>query len=218
MPRYVLHDGELVSVQWKTACVELGLSHVNEGKRTLRRQTFFWNCGPSRCCCCNNCNLAAFPSPFAPHIRVGRIDHALDTADGAGDERKLNAAGISASRPAGAGTDRWEPWHVEASASDLRRFHRKHDKKQWETLPRHIVGAVKRFLAARRTVRELVEWRDKIDSKGTVAERAEWQRRDEKVRRWKKIRRRRRRRLEKMLKRARRKRTRRILRQVLDND
>jgi hypothetical protein len=42
---------------------------LNEGRRTMAEQWHFWNNQPP---------LAAYPSPFAPHIKAGRANHAVD--------------------------------------------------------------------------------------------------------------------------------------------
>lgn len=214
--KYVLFDGELVSAEWAVVLrdmredgVDFGL---NEGHRTIERQTFFYNC--MRCCCCNNCNLAAFPSPFAPHIRTGRIDHAIDFRNPEAVMDWLEAHGLKPTRPAGAGTSRWENWHIEVSADALRAYAAKHAKTIFDELPRHVARAVRRLISRRHTVRDLIEARDSIDSK---ARPRRWQDFDARVSHAVKKRSRSRRKVERMLGRADDKRTRRILRQVLDN-
>lgn len=121
--RYRSIDGELVSQEWfvfLNAARRAGVHfEINEGHRTLARQQYFWNC--YRCRCCNNGNLAAFPSPVAPHIRTGRIDHAIDS-----DELSALIAygarnGVTIRR-----TVAGESWHGEASAAQLRAFARSH--------------------------------------------------------------------------------------------
>lgn len=42
---------------------------LNEGKRTMAEQQWFWDHQPP---------LAAFPSPTAPHIKKGHVNHAID--------------------------------------------------------------------------------------------------------------------------------------------
>lgn len=210
--RYVLHDGELVSEQWKAALVAMekrsGPNNVNEGHRTLARQQFFWDC--FQCQCCNNGNRAAPPTPDAPHILEGRFWHAIDFADGPRAERDLEALGISAWRTVGG-----EPWHTEVDGGDLQRFHERHDQKPWETLPRHIVRRVRSFLSAKKMVRSRIADRDSIDSK---AHPVMWERRNRRVVAAVEERAKHRRALEALRKRAVRPRTRRILREVLDND
>jgi hypothetical protein len=211
MPKYVLHDGELVSAPWKTALIHMERelpNNVNEGKRTMERQRFFWNCGPSGCCCCNNCNLAAFPSPFAPHIRVGRIDHAIDFSDGAGAERWLDRHDIRAWRSVPG-----EDWHVEVNASDLKRFHKENLGDRYDNLPKHIERIARDLISARHTVRTRIQDRDKIDSQ---EEPRKWQIRDRLVDEAVSAREKKRERVERVLQRARKPQTKRILRQLLD--
>lgn len=121
---YLPIDGEAVSREWHVVLVDMRRDgvrfNVNEGKRSLSRQQYFWNCGPSGCCCCNNCNLAARPSPFAPHIRVGRIDHAIDFSNDSEVFAWLKRAGLQPAR-----TVRGESWHIEVPASRLRAYARK---------------------------------------------------------------------------------------------
>lgn len=151
--RYTLFDNELVSPAWATVLKNMrtdGISFVvNEGHRTLARQTWFYNC--MRCNCCNNGNLAAFPSPFAPHIRSGRPDHAVDFGgDVAAVMSWLSRKGLRPTRPAGAGTSRWEPWHVEVSTLALVAYAHKHSTDKWDTLPKHVEHAVRKLLYHRR--------------------------------------------------------------------
>lgn len=121
--RYESIDGELVSALWYTFLTEArkdGVRFViNEGHRTLARQAYFYNC--YRCGCCNNGNLAAVPSPWAPHIRTGSPDHANDTdeLDALIEYGRKNGVSI-------AKTVAGEAWHGEAIRADLQRFHDKH--------------------------------------------------------------------------------------------
>jgi hypothetical protein len=191
----------LVSIPWKTAIVEmekdLGENNVNEGKRTLARQRWFWDC--MNCNCCNNGNLAAFPSPWAPHIRVGRIDHAIDFADGPKAERWLDSHGIRAWR-----TVPGESWHTEVDAGDLKRFHREHVTDIYDTLPKHVEHAVRMLLYHRRQA--IDEAKSENGGKGPKYERHVRRRKF-----W-------RRRVEGFLRRSRRDRTKRVLRKVLAID
>lgn len=152
MTKYAIHDGELVSLPWKCALEamerDVGPINVNEGHRTMARQAWFYMCYRTQSC--NNGNLAAVPSPFAPHIRTGRIDHAIDFDDGAKAERWLDTHGIPAWR-----TVPGENWHVEVDAGALRRFfddHCGHDK--WDTLPKHVEFAVRRLFMHRNQARD----------------------------------------------------------------
>lgn len=66
-------------------------------------------------------NLAAYPSPNAPHIRVGRPNHAIDVDALDGGEARLEAwlrkNGVSPTNPV-----RGEAWHMELSARELKRL------------------------------------------------------------------------------------------------
>lgn len=218
--RYTLVHGELVSRAWAVVLRDMDKDldfAVNEGHRTLVRQGFFWNCGPNGCCCCNNCNLAARPTIFAPHIRIGFANHAIDF----GPPDELNAImgwledhGLKPSRPAGAGTSRWEPWHIEVPLLALLAYARKHKGDKFDTLPKHVERAVRKFIAARHTVRNRVEDRDKVDSK---AEPRKWQARDDLVDEAVAVRAKHRERVERLLRRSKKPKVKRILREVLDH-
>lgn len=106
--------GKRVSTTWGIIlrnAERKGVLHaINQGRRTMAEQAEFvrqkglWS--PS------NPTGAARPSPFAPHIRVGREDHALDVnfpSPVLALERFLNDHGVATRRPIGA-----EPWHIEA--------------------------------------------------------------------------------------------------------
>lgn len=207
--KYVIRDGELVSIQWAVALDEMerdiGAVHVNEGKRTLARQWYFWNCYQSKRC--NNGNLAAFPSPFAPHIREGRIDHAIDFDRGAEAEAWLDRNGVAAVRNVPG-----ENWHVEVNAAALQSFYERHSREDYETLPPHLIRAVKSYISARHQVQSRIRDRDKIHSKRNPDE---WTRRDKKVKAAVRKRNRRRGALEQIIKRSKKPRTRKILRELL---
>lgn len=117
--RYLSIDAEEVSAEWHTfltAARADGVRFVlNEGHRTLARQTYFYNCMLTKRC--NNGNLAAFPSPTAPHIRTGRIDHALDSDEMGALIAYGRKVGVAISL-----TVVGEPWHGEAPADQLRQF------------------------------------------------------------------------------------------------
>lgn len=124
--QYRPFDSELVSVEWLTFLVEARRDgvpfRVNEGHRTWARQEYFYNGWKRRI---PGFNLAAKPSHNAPHIRTGRIDHALDIENSTGGAERLIAYGarngVTITRPV-----RGESWHGEASADDLTRFHERH--------------------------------------------------------------------------------------------
>lgn len=122
-PQYTLFRGKSVSLEWGIVLAAVALRvdfRLNSGHRTMAeqerlvREKGVWS--PS------NPTGAARPSPIAPHIRVGRIDHALDidTNAGAGEnavQRELARLGVPTHNPIPR-----EPWHVEANdADDLRR-------------------------------------------------------------------------------------------------
>lgn len=77
MARFIL-DTRLSNANY-TVCAEairrgiIDPEDLNEGRRTLGEQRHFWNNQPPP---------AAFPSPFAPHIKVGLPNHAIDANDG----------------------------------------------------------------------------------------------------------------------------------------
>lgn len=118
--RYLPIDNERVSAEWLV--VLLAMRHdgvrfrVNEGHRTMARQWYFWNLYRS-----GRGNLAAYPSPNAPHIRTGRIDHAIDFWNDATVMTWLAREGLQPRR-----TVRGESWHIEVPAARLRAYARKH--------------------------------------------------------------------------------------------
>lgn len=152
---YRLIDSELVSVEWLsflTKAREAGVRfRINEGHRTFARQLWFWNCMRSKKC--NNGNLAARPSPFAPHIRTGRIDHAIDTDELGALIEYGRKVGVRITR-----TVRGESWHGEAPAADLRAFHTKHneptDEEKWRASRERRRDALRRVLARRAQLRK----------------------------------------------------------------
>jgi len=218
MRDHVIIDGELVHKYW--ACPILDARRdgdwtgtISEGRRTWARQTYFYNCMVT--CSCNNCNLAARPSPIAPHIRLGRADHANDVTEPEEFMRAMSERGIPTYRPAGAGTSRWESWHVETTNGDrdIKAYWKKHcDSDQYDTLPSHVERVVRKLFSRRKMVVSRERDRDKIDSK---ARPKEWLKRDKKVKRAKAARARSRKKVERMLRRARSDKTKRILREAL---
>lgn len=110
-------DGEQVSEQWWVILTYLRnvkhvQFHVNEGHRTwarqeeLVREKGLWS--PS------NMHGAAAPSANAPHIRTGRLDHAIDFDNSTAVIYALSQLGVIARR-----TVPGESWHLEVAASDL---------------------------------------------------------------------------------------------------
>lgn len=145
--KYTVFDGELVSLPWAAVLTAMRkdgvLFNVNEGHRTLARQTWFYQCMLSKRC--NNGNLAAFPSPNAPHIRSGRVDHAVDFSNPEQVMTWLTTHGMHPTRPAGTGS-RWEPWHIEVPASDLRSAAKRLARDEFDVLPKHVEHAVRKLI------------------------------------------------------------------------
>lgn len=110
-------DGKRVSSEWKivlTAAREDGVHFdLNSGQRTFSEQRALYNNYQRY-----GRPIAAYPSHTAPHIRTGRIDHALDVNDedlyngtrGGADNliRWARSKGATLRR-----TVRGEPWHLE---------------------------------------------------------------------------------------------------------
>jgi hypothetical protein len=117
---YVEFDGERVSTPWGavlTAARRDGVVfHLNEGHRTMARQQELFNLFLA-----GKGNLAAKPGPNAPHIRVGRIDHAIDVDGSDALIAWGGKHGLSLQR-----TVRGEAWHLETSATALIAFAKKH--------------------------------------------------------------------------------------------
>ncbi len=115
-------DGERVSVQWYSVLTDMRKDvsfNVNEGHRTMARQQYFWNC--YRTASCNGGSVAARPSPVAPHIRTGRLDHAIDFSN---DGAVFNWLARKGLRPAR--TVSGESWHIEVPKDELVAYHRLH--------------------------------------------------------------------------------------------
>lgn len=123
--RYVTFGSKSVSEPWAVilnAAMREGViaeADLDSGHRTMREQQErvdeqgVWS--PV------NPHGAALPSPSAPHIRLGRIDHAIDVNSLNGAAGHL--AGWLRARGAKARfTVPGEPWHVEVPATDLRRL------------------------------------------------------------------------------------------------
>lgn len=113
-------DGRRVSREWDvvlTAARKAGTGfQLNSGRRTMNEQWALYRAYRN-----GTGNLAAVPSPNAPHIRVGRIDHALDINSLDGGETRLQQwlekQGGHPTNPV-----RGESWHLEMPAADLRRL------------------------------------------------------------------------------------------------
>lgn len=126
LPSYISADREEASLPWYVLLVKMfekgDIGNVNEAKRTrarqeeLVRQKGVWS--PS------NPFGAARYSPQAPHIREGRVDHAID----------VNTSGAFITRAAKLGIRLYravstEEWHLEVHPGDVGKFiafYRKH--------------------------------------------------------------------------------------------
>lgn len=147
--RYRGIDNESVSDQWYQLLRDIRYVdnvrfNVNEGHRTMARQWFFWRIYQ------NGGNIAAFPSPFAPHIRSGRFDHAIDFNNAQGVMDAARRRGVTLTR-----TVRWpngtvrEEWHLEANAGQLQAYYNKHHFNPPRTLKKGNRGRAVRKLKRR---------------------------------------------------------------------
>lgn len=118
--KYLPIDEEHVSAEWHVvleAMRHAGVTYrVNEGHRTMARQQYFYDLYRS-----GRGNLAAVPSANAPHIRTGRIDHAIDFGNDGPVYAWLEQMGLHPVR-----TVRGESWHIEVAASALQAFAKAH--------------------------------------------------------------------------------------------
>lgn len=118
---YVTFNGKRVSREWSVvlrAATRAGViagSDLDSGHRTLEEQRQLWLNPPP------GTPVVARPSPSAPHVRQGRIDHALDLNARTGANVRFAAfcrhhgAQVRFSVPG-------EPWHQELDAGELRRL------------------------------------------------------------------------------------------------
>ena len=131
---YVLHAAESDGVQF----------HINSGRRTMAeqwalvRQKGVWSPG--------NPTGAAYPSPNAPHIRVGRQAHALDMGPGKeGLAAWLRRFGARPRFPIAA-----EPWHMEITERELASVFNQvtvpEDERRW-------IAEYDRLLKARKNIK-----------------------------------------------------------------
>lgn len=141
--KYMQMDGRAVSQEWYSVLKAMradGVAfHVNQGHRTIAEQWYFWNLYRS-----GRGNLAAYPSPFAPHVRTGRIDHAIDFGNDYAVFHWLQNHGLQPAR-----TVRGESWHIECPAKLLRAFFLKHGPDpviREGTINRHAVTRLQRLL------------------------------------------------------------------------
>jgi hypothetical protein len=118
--QYVGIDGEKVSREWSVVLNDMRAQdvnfNVNEGHRTFVRQMELFNLFKS-----GRGNLAAFPSPTAPHIRTARIDHAIDFSNDGVVFPWLASHGLSPNREVAG-----ESWHIAVPADRLRAYAREH--------------------------------------------------------------------------------------------
>jgi hypothetical protein len=107
MAKFIL-DTRLSRAQWYlcSEAIRKGViepSDLNEGLRTMAEQWHFWRNQPP---------LAAFPSPFAPHIKKGRNNHAIDCNSFNGAVKRLatfyEGHGVNV-----AFNVRGESWHMD---------------------------------------------------------------------------------------------------------
>jgi hypothetical protein len=109
---YRRFDGKRCSREWHiilTAARADGVDfRLNSGKRTMAEQQWLYDHQPP---------LAAYPSPTAPHIRVGRFDHAADFWRAFAIMAWMRRNGMPSARLTVPG----ESWHVEVRADELRR-------------------------------------------------------------------------------------------------
>jgi hypothetical protein len=130
-------QGERVSTYWAVVLQEAydqGVHFtVTSGQRTIAEQARLYYNPPA------GTPRVAKPYPTAPHIRVGRQDHAIDVASFDGGETRLQAwlrnQGARTSNPVGG-----EAWHLEINASDLKKLYNRFkdpfpgypaDEKRW---------------------------------------------------------------------------------------
>jgi hypothetical protein len=137
LPPAISRDREKVSRIWSVVLHDMREDiwfNLNEGHRTLARQAQLvaekgvWS--PS------NPTGAARPSPFAPHIRTGRFDHAIDV-----DADQDVFAWLARNQLYPARTVPGESWHIECPAWALLAYYAKHKPKP---SPLRFVGKVRR--------------------------------------------------------------------------
>jgi hypothetical protein len=122
-------QGKRVSRTWKrvlSSAERHGIDfRLNSGRRTMREQWALWRAWRN-----GTGNLAAFPSPIAPHIRVGLPNHAIDVDQFVGDgeaglQRWLSRHGVPAVNNVPG-----EGWHLDAPLGPLLRLARKIRRRQ----------------------------------------------------------------------------------------
>jgi len=151
MPWY---NGKRVSQEWLTVLTAAEKDRgrtlrLNSGQRTMGEQARLYALYLS-----GRGNLAAVPSPIAPHIRVGRPDHALDIDVYSGDAAWFDAWATAKGYPLD-NTVRGEAWHKEirGGADALRALARDLGGPQYPTLRQGAWGKdvirLKKLLAAK---------------------------------------------------------------------
>ena len=114
--RYTHFDGYEVSLEWAAALQAARNDGVaftlTDGHRTMAMQMARWNKW-------HGIHPVAWPTPTAPHIRIGSPRHAIDVDETDGGATRLvdwlNRHGAKVSRPVGG-----EPWHIDPA--DLGNF------------------------------------------------------------------------------------------------
>lgn len=114
-------DGHRVSTAWDhtlTHAQRMGVQFtLNSGRRTMREQWFLWRHRGQP----GYAKLVAFPSPNAPHIRIGRQAHSLDVDTGGGGETHLQRFLLNEGlHPVN--DVQGEPWHLTVGERELRRY------------------------------------------------------------------------------------------------
>ena len=162
MPQYLPFDGKPVSRAWHsflTAARRAGVEfQLNSGHRTMAEQQALFTQNmirpgvpkPGR-------PMTAVPNANAPHIREGRVDHAIDVNDedlfagikGGADRLVRWGAlhGVMLRRTVAS-----EAWHLESTAAELKRFYRREKRRQRAARLRDLV----RRLGGRRVSRKVI--------------------------------------------------------------
>lgn len=119
----MIFQSKRVSRYWHivlTAAAAAGVRFtLNSGQRTMREQWALYRQNMTGGHPKPGYPLTAVPTPWAPHIRVGRQDHAIDVDYLDGGEtrlqRWLEEHGVHPTNPV-----RGETWHMELPAAELR--------------------------------------------------------------------------------------------------
>lgn len=121
-------DSKKVSTSWDvvlTHARRMGVKFkLDSGRRTMAEQWGLWRNFRK-----NGHPTAAFPSPTAPHIRVGKQAHAIDVNSLDGGENRLQhflqKEGLHPRN-----TVKGEPWHLTVGEQELRRYAAEIRKRQ----------------------------------------------------------------------------------------